>query len=1224
MQEFSEAEKILKKLGIGLGVFLVLLVGVVLIVPSFLDWNKYKEEIETTASDLSGRTVKINGDISFSLLPVSALSAKEVIVANMEGGKAENFLTLNSLDVKVSLPSVLSSLFGGRMKVEKLILVDPVISLEMKADGQGNWQMEKTPQPSIQSEDAAGGSFSDLSLEKFQIKNGQISFEDLSTGQINRLTKINSTLSLKTLQGPFAIEGDAQYRGVGASLNLKLGKIRKGRKLPVNFSLSFMDSGVTAGFMGGALVDGTASELDGKLSLNAGDLGELLSVMQRLSGKSKTEITRFEQGVSITTGLTLGMDHGRLSDLDLRYGESRAQGAIRLSLGEKIDLNGALSVNKINIDPLLDILRKINPQTRNADIPDKEAFLRAELIDRLKGKFDLKIGAMQYNKKIASQIALHFTADKGALKLERLRAKMPGGSVASLSGMLKNNNAKADFTGLFKLNSGNLRGLLTWLKLDLSQVPQGRLTQFSIESHLKAGPELVQFYGMKGVVDTARFKGGISVALQARSSYGIDLTLENANLDSYYLAQPDQKTDLKALFERLNHFDVKAKLAVNNLTLSGLKIKQGRVELLLLGGKLQADVIELKDVAGVNIKAHGMVKNLSDKPFMSLDMVADATSLNRLQRGLKLDNGVSLAKLGKVKLSAKFGASLEKMDMVVTSDIGGSKLSLKGLIRSATLKQFPDVGSMEVDVDLSNSSFVRIIDQLDLGLTKPRPADDRPFALKGRLKGNRTLFDVDGVMDIAGGKIALKGRSSEKGPIRNIDMALDIQGAQVREFVRGLGMDFKPSRKNLGPLQLKGTLSGSTDHYSLNNIVGKIGPVKLSGTATANFTASKPVFYLSLTAGEIPLHDFMSSSVKSNSKDKKHWGNWSREPLQMSLLRSYDGTLELTAASLKYNDYSFDRPTFKASLSDGILHVENFRGYIFAGELALKGSFGGMKKTALKVDFDLKKASLEQATQAAAGIKPLSSQFALKGIFDAQGASQHALVSSLQGTSQLVISPGMINGVDFPRLSKFLSESKSPQAFLELLDMSLTGGQTAFKGGQTIITAHKGNFQMAPFDVEMEGATSRVQMAVDPGRWTMNLKSDLSLTDHAEAPPVALKVTGRLDDPVVDFQTARLQKYVGARIAAQVLQKMVAGEGGLEGLFGVDKAETPLRAIIEEGIQQPEEKKDLPPEIPPLQTPQEAQTQNDPVEDFGKRLLQKLFQDKSKKSNEEKPENSPE
>ena len=74
----------MKKFAIGLAIVVVLLVGAVLVVPGFVNWNHYKPEIISAARDAVGRDLVVDGDISLSLLPAPALSVDGVRLANIE------------------------------------------------------------------------------------------------------------------------------------------------------------------------------------------------------------------------------------------------------------------------------------------------------------------------------------------------------------------------------------------------------------------------------------------------------------------------------------------------------------------------------------------------------------------------------------------------------------------------------------------------------------------------------------------------------------------------------------------------------------------------------------------------------------------------------------------------------------------------------------------------------------------------------------------------------------------------------------------------------------------------------------------------------------------------------------------------------------------------------------------------------------------------------------
>ena len=60
----------IKKILIGLGVLIGLLLVAILVGPHFVDWNRYlKSTITTAAKDATGRDLTIEGNIALSILP---------------------------------------------------------------------------------------------------------------------------------------------------------------------------------------------------------------------------------------------------------------------------------------------------------------------------------------------------------------------------------------------------------------------------------------------------------------------------------------------------------------------------------------------------------------------------------------------------------------------------------------------------------------------------------------------------------------------------------------------------------------------------------------------------------------------------------------------------------------------------------------------------------------------------------------------------------------------------------------------------------------------------------------------------------------------------------------------------------------------------------------------------------------------------------------------------
>ncbi|VAW03715.1 hypothetical protein MNBD_ALPHA01-1605 [hydrothermal vent metagenome] len=1203
----------MKKLAIGFGILIVILIGAILVVPSFLNWNEYKNQIEKTASGYTGRDVKIKGDISLSLLPMTALSVKDVTVTNLDGGRAEHLLSLKSLDVKVSFPSVISSLFGGKIKVEKFILVDPVIALEVLNDGRLNWDLSGGATDS--GDPASSG---DISLDKFQIINGQISFEDMTSHQMELIRKINANVRVKSINGPFDISGSARYKGLDAELDLKLGKNRPGKKVPVSLVMSLLDSRLKVNVIGGVIFSGMDSVFAGKLDVTASDAGDIFNLVDRFNGEKRPAVITVGQDFSLDTVVDMTPENMAITDLNIRIGQSRGQGRAEITLGEGIDVQAALSINKLDMDPLLAAYgeQKKNMSGRPAPAIQETGGKKPEipLLERLSGKFDLKLGALKYNGKIASQIAFKLSAADGAINISTIEARMPGGARLAFTGQVTrpvvNDSPTTTLTGDVSLNASNLRGLLSWIKMDIARIPSGLLTHFSHKSGLKVTPDLLQLYAMDGKLDAMRYKGGVSYALSHRPSYGIRLDLRDINLDSYLAGKgSDAKTDLKTLFAPLDEFDADYDVTLANVTLGGIKIRSGQLKGLLLGGRLDAGTIKLDDASGVNLTASAKGQDFSGKPSFTLTLSAEAKSLATLQRSLKLDDMIDLRKLGRMKLTGSFSSTLEKLDIDLKTSLGVKKLDVKGTVRSATLKHLPDVGSADLEIDARSTSLAALIDQLDLPLTRPMAGDDRAVRLKGRIKASSDLIDIDGRMTIAGGDVIIKGRRKGKGKAANLDLTLDMKAAETREFIRGLGVDFQPSAKKLGAIALKMKVTGAGDRYNFANIVGDVGPVKLSGSGKMNMAPKKPVFDFNLKTGDIPLHDFL----KENPENDREYGQWSHQTMDLSLLSAYEGRAQVSAASLRYNGYIFDSPTFETTLKDGVLSVNNFTGRLFGGEVALSGIFNSRGKPEMKLNMTLKGGSLAQATTSSAGIAPVAGFFDMSGQFAARGKSQFDMISSLSGQGDIIASPGLVSGIDIPALSRQLSEMGSDGAFMKLLTTTLSGGETPYKGGQSNMVTKDGKIRFSPFDIELDGAKSTVNMAVDLLNWDIRSDGRLALVDHPAAPPIGFSITGDVSNPDVVFKTDRLKKYVGAKIASNMLQKLIGDEGGLEGIFG------------NQPQKQPQNQNNLPKTQENTNKPEAAQKPaQKPVEEFGKRLLQKLFEKEKKNQQEKQPEKSEE
>ena len=197
----KKSSGLLSKIVLSFGGFVVLLLVVLLVAPSLVDWNSYKSEIQSQAKTIAGVDLSLTGDISLSLIPSPQLSVEDVSVANAPGASQPEIVSLKALEVRIAL----GPLIGGTIQVETIRLVDPVIEIEKLADGSTNVDafiaraeaasasgtQDLPPRPGADSavtpEDQAGGLVPGIQLDNFTILNGLVNYRDQTTGMVESI-----------------------------------------------------------------------------------------------------------------------------------------------------------------------------------------------------------------------------------------------------------------------------------------------------------------------------------------------------------------------------------------------------------------------------------------------------------------------------------------------------------------------------------------------------------------------------------------------------------------------------------------------------------------------------------------------------------------------------------------------------------------------------------------------------------------------------------------------------------------------------------------------------------------------------------------------------------------------------------------------------------------------------------------------------------------------------
>lgn len=411
----------MKKLLIGVGVLVLLIVIVVVAVPFFVPVDTMKSELIAKVKEATGRDLRVNGKVSFSVLPSLALEAEDVSFANPPGAASPDMAKLGKLEVELKLIPLLSS----RVEVAKLVLVDPAINLEVDKQGRPNWQFATgtaahpaatTPAPPPAAS-GGGTSLNELELDDVRLENGTLTYSDQRSGEKLSLEKVAMSLSLPGLDSPFKADGAAVYRGEKMALTVSVASPRNLMAQKASPVVLKLDSKPVSFDFTGDAASTTPLKLDGNVALK---IPSLRGLAQWAGVPLDAPGSGFGP-LSLAGKVSLAGNKMGFADAKLALDQINAQGALTVETGgARPALKGELAVDKLDVNPYLP-----PPSTAKSgsggwsDAPLEVGALKAADVD-----FNLSANALQYRKLLIgkSALAMHlkdgrFEADLSQLAL---------------------------------------------------------------------------------------------------------------------------------------------------------------------------------------------------------------------------------------------------------------------------------------------------------------------------------------------------------------------------------------------------------------------------------------------------------------------------------------------------------------------------------------------------------------------------------------------------------------------------------------------------------------------------------------------------------------------------------------------------------------------------------------------------------------------------------------
>jgi AsmA protein len=341
-------------------VLIVLVIALLLIVPHFIDIQKYKPEIEKQAAQATGRPVTIGGNLRLSLFPWAVIGFSDLHLGSPPGYKEKDFLSVKSFDVEVKLLPLISR----DVQVKRFVVDGLRLNLEKNKEGRGNWEgIGKTPgkappappkETTRSPEEKAEGAFPFKALEvgEFAVRNASFLYLDDGTGEKREISGLTLTLQDVSLERPVHLMLTALLDNQPLSVEGSVGPVGKdfgNAKIPLDVTLKAFKE-VNLNLKGN--VTALTKQFDLAIQMNPFSPRQVFSAMGKPFPVSTSDPAALTK-VALKAMLKGSPDRVSLSQGALDLDDSKLNFSLNAKEFSKPDVAFDLALDKINVDRYL-------------------------------------------------------------------------------------------------------------------------------------------------------------------------------------------------------------------------------------------------------------------------------------------------------------------------------------------------------------------------------------------------------------------------------------------------------------------------------------------------------------------------------------------------------------------------------------------------------------------------------------------------------------------------------------------------------------------------------------------------------------------------------------------------------------------------------------------------------------------------------------------------------
>ncbi|HEY6995689.1 MAG TPA: AsmA family protein [Xanthobacteraceae bacterium] len=1134
---------------LGFAIAIILALVAALVGPLFIDWGSYRGEFEARASRLTGLEFRVTGPIDARLLPTPI-----IVLQGIEFGRPGEASRVRARALRIEF--ALGALVRGEWRIADARLEGPEFAAGLDGSSRLAW-----PVPQLGSE--LGG----VAIERLQIEDGRAVLGDAASDSHLTLEKLDFNGELRSLAGPIKGEGSFVVAGRHYPYRLSASRIAEDGGMKVRLAVDPIDNPLAAEADATIWIDHAKPRFEGSIQLGR-------SVGRAPAGGQALIVDSWRASAHVKGDSSAAV----LEQIEFQYGpDDRAiklKGSAKLTLGQRPEINAALSSSQIDVDRVLELPEAVRRRPLAAVRTLAESLVAASRLP-IPATLSIRVESVTLGGSALARVGVDVKADADGLDIKGLELRAPGITQVRLSGRLGATSTGPRFAGSARIEAADPRTFLAWLsdRSDEQSVIAGPLR---LGGDVTVGNDAVAVDRLKLELDRMTVAGRLAYAWASEdrpARFDVSVAAPEIDLDRVHALARAVFGDAALDWPREGTLALK----VDRASIAGVEAKRADVNMRIGANGLEIERFAIADFGGAALAAKGRI-DTGTQPRGALTLDLDARNLDglipllerlapqaadQLRRAAGRLTPVALrASLAVDPIAGSEGANAKlKADgragafrIALESDVGGPSEALK--LDHLTALETAKIGlSARIDGD-DGAALAELV-----GLDRFIAVDKRPAHLVLAAKGQ-----FDGELAVSGQFAAGALNVSTSGTIRVSDRARPTAGLNVkvsnanirspRPVAAGRPVELLPTSVNAGLDLIEGRLhlTGMAGTVAGSSVRGRLvlgiqqQPITVDGDIEVGTVSLPPLIELAIG---MPAQTAGASVGTSAAASGGPSGLWPAEPFEQGLV-GLRGQIAVTAARVAFT------PKLSAQDVRGVVHFGDTQLALQVIDGKVAGGRVAGELVFLRHGEELIARSRIGLTDAnAAELLPgegvLSGRLTLRASTEGTGMSPVALVGSLSGSGTFKLENARLVRLDptaFDTVIRAVDRGLPIDAvrIRDRMDAALASGVLAVPLAEGAISIDAGQARLSNTtvraqraDLAVSGGVSLAEGAVD-ARLTL-LGAAAAGAPANSRPEVLIALKGPVDTPRRSIDVAALASWLALRAVEQQSKKLEVLEG---------------------------------------------------------------------------------